>query len=160
MIGMFKYWWHHGLISDETLESGLKVCPGTSLIHPSPECQKIMDKATEEQGNIDVYSIYTPPCEKGTPYARGLERSRRVSSFFAIQFYLSHPETKLTMILMHGWVVQPLMLPPYDPCTAFYSTNYLNTPEVQRAMHANVSGIIEYPWVMCKSVLFCIVPHI
>ena len=47
MIGMFKYWWHHGLISDETLESGLKVCPGTSLIHPSPECQKIMDKATE-----------------------------------------------------------------------------------------------------------------
>ena len=52
------------------------------------------------------------------------------------------------------------MLPPYDPCTAFYATNYLNTPEVQRAMHANVSGIIEYPWVMCKSVLFCIVPHI
>ena len=102
MIGMFKYWWHHGLISDETLESGLKVCPGTSLIHPSPECQKIMDKSTEEQGNIDVYSIYTPPCEKGTPYARGLKRSRRVSSFFAIQFYLSHPEIILTMILIVG----------------------------------------------------------
>jgi len=125
---MFEYWWHHGLISDETLESGLEVFLGTSLIHPSPECQKIWIKAAMEKGNIDVYSIYTPPCEEGTPYARGLKRSRRVSSFFAIQFYLSHPETKLTMILMHGWVVQPLMLPPYDPCTAFYSTNYLNTP--------------------------------
>ncbi|KAG2563565.1 hypothetical protein PVAP13_8KG327002 [Panicum virgatum] len=122
MIGMFEYWWHHGLISDETLGSGLEVCLGTSLIHPSPECQKIWIKAAMEKGNIDVYSIYTPPCEEGTPYARGLKRSRR-----------------------------PLMLPPYDPCTAFYSTNYLNTPEVQRAMHANVSGIIEYPWVMCNN---------
>uniref|UniRef100_A0A1E5UNE4 Carboxypeptidase n=1 Tax=Dichanthelium oligosanthes TaxID=888268 RepID=A0A1E5UNE4_9POAL len=114
MIGMFEYWWHHGLISDETLESGLKVClDGSTLIKASPECQKIMDKATEEQGNIDVYSIYTPPCEKGNPYMRILKRSRR-----------------------------PLMLPAYDSCTAFYSTNYLNIPDVQMAMHANVTGNI------------------
>ncbi|PAN43466.1 hypothetical protein PAHAL_8G237900 [Panicum hallii] len=124
-IGMFEYWWHHGLISDETLESGLKVClDGSTLIKPSPECQKIMDKATEEQGNIDVYSIYTPPCKNGTPYARS--RSRR----------------------------RTLMLPPYDPCTAFYSTNYLNIPEVQRAMHANVTGSIEYPWALCSNPLY------
>jgi hydroxymandelonitrile lyase/serine carboxypeptidase-like clade 2 len=45
---------------------------------------------------------------------------------------------------------QPLMLPPYDPCTAWYSTSYLNMPEVQKAMHANVSGIIKYPWALCK----------
>ncbi|KAG2558862.1 P-(S)-hydroxymandelonitrile lyase-like [Panicum virgatum] len=121
-IGMFEYWWHHGLISDETLESGLKVClDGSTLTKPSPECQKIMDKATEEQGNIDVYSIYTPPCEKGTPYAR---RRRRT-----------------------------LMLPPYDPCTAFYSTNYLNIPEVQRAMHANVTGN-KGPWIMCNMAIY------
>ena len=76
-IGMFEYWWHHGLISDETLDSGLKVClDNSTLTKPSPECQKVMDKAVEEQGNIDVYSIYTPPCEKGTPYGR---RRRRVS---------------------------------------------------------------------------------
>jgi hypothetical protein len=75
-IGMFEYFWHHGLISDETLESGLKVCPSTSLTHPSPECQKVMDDVTREQGLIDVYSIYTPPCEKGrgthtSAYSRG-----------------------------------------------------------------------------------------
>ncbi|KAG0530631.1 hypothetical protein BDA96_05G203400 [Sorghum bicolor] len=126
MIGMFEFWWHHGLISDETLESGLKICPGSSFIHIEPECQKIWDKAVEEQGNIDGYSIYTPPCDKGTPYARRrLRRSRR-----------------------------PLMLPAYDPCTAFYSTKYLNLPEVQTAMHANVSGIIDYPWVLCSDPLY------
>lgn len=81
MAGMFEYWWHHGLISDETLASGLEACPGTSLIHPSPACKEVWDVATREQGNIDGYSIYTPPCEKGTPYAyeRIFERSRRVS---------------------------------------------------------------------------------
>jgi hydroxymandelonitrile lyase/serine carboxypeptidase-like clade 2 len=79
MIGMFEYWWHHGLISDETRASGLAVCPGSSLIHPSLECQKIWDVATKEKGNIDGYSIYTPPCDKGNPYASMLESSRRVS---------------------------------------------------------------------------------
>jgi len=43
-----------------------------------------------------------------------------------------------------------MMLPAYDPCTAFYSTKYLNLPEVQTAMHANVSGSMEYPWVVCR----------
>jgi hydroxymandelonitrile lyase/serine carboxypeptidase-like clade 2 len=89
MIGMFEYWWHHGLISDETLASGLKVCPGTSLIHASPECKKVWDVATKEQGNIDGYSIYTPPCEKGNPYARIFERSRRVSCRCSIIFLIS-----------------------------------------------------------------------
>ncbi|CAL4986418.1 unnamed protein product [Urochloa decumbens] len=123
MIGMLEYWWHHGLISDETLDNGLKFClDNSTLIKPSEQCQKVMDKATEEQGHIDVYSIYTPPCKWGTPYAR---RSRRT-----------------------------LMLPPYDPCTAFYSTKYLNIPEVQTAMHANVSGIVKYPWALCSDPLY------
>ncbi|XP_021316608.1 P-(S)-hydroxymandelonitrile lyase-like isoform X2 [Sorghum bicolor] len=126
MVGMFEFWWHHGLIADETLDTGLKVCPGSSFIHVTPECRKIWDKALEEQGHIDGYSIYTPPCDKGSPYAHRLQ-SR------------PHPL---------------MMLPAYDPCTAFYSTKYLNLPEVQTAMHANVSGSMEYPWVVCSNLLF------
>jgi len=53
-----------------------------------------------------------------------------------------------------GYAIQPLMLPAYDPCIAFYSTKYLNLPQVQTAMHANVSGIINYPWVLCRCVFF------
>lgn len=123
--------------------------------------------ATREQGNIDGYSIYTPPCEKGTPYAyeRIFERSRR-SSVESIDLLGLRPSSSvvliallslslfLTMIGTHVHVlsyVQPLTkLPPYDPCTAFYSTSYMNLPDVQKAMHANTSGFIEYPWQLCR----------
>ena len=37
----------------------------------------------------------------------------------------------------------------YDPCTESYSTVYYNRPEVQKALHANVTGI-NYPWVTCR----------
>ncbi|CAL4979393.1 unnamed protein product [Urochloa decumbens] len=125
MMGMFKFWWHHGLISDETLRRGLNLClNGSTLTKPSPECQKVINKANEEQGNIDTYSIYTPPCERGSPDEpprSRLQRSRR-----------------------------GLMLPAYDPCTAWYAIDFLNKNNVQEAIHANVSGIIGYPWAMCN----------
>ncbi|CAN6346090.1 unnamed protein product [Urochloa humidicola] len=130
IIGMFEFWWHHGLISDETLRRGLDLCAnGTStLTKPSPECQEVIDKSSEEQGNIDAYSIYTPPCPWGNPAEPPrirLQRSRRA-----------------------------LMLPAYDPCTAWYATDYLNKKDVQKAIHANVSGIIEYPWAMCNMPIY------
>ncbi|WVZ50420.1 hypothetical protein U9M48_001673 [Paspalum notatum var. saurae] len=125
MIGMFEYWWHHGLISDLTLASGLQICPGSSLIQISPECQKIWDKALEEQGRIDGYSIYTPPCEQGSPFARRRSSSR-----------------------------SQLLVPAYDPCRGFYSRKYMNLPEVQKAMHANVTGSIEYPWLICNEGIY------
>ena len=37
----------------------------------------------------------------------------------------------------------------YDPCTGDYSTIYFNRPEVQKALHANTTGI-PYPWVGCR----------
>ncbi|PUZ45173.1 hypothetical protein GQ55_8G201100 [Panicum hallii var. hallii] len=126
MTGMFEYWWHHGLISDETVESGLKVCSETSFIHPSRECLEIWAGALEEQGNIDVYSIYTPPCDKGSAFELRLKRSRR-----------------------RAW-----MLPAYDPCVDFYATKYMNLPEVQKAMHANVTGSIDYPWSLCSDPVY------
>jgi hydroxymandelonitrile lyase/serine carboxypeptidase-like clade 2 len=81
MIGMFESWWHHGLISDETLDSGLKVCPGTSFMHPTPECTKVWNKAPAEQGHINPYTIYTPTCDKESPYQRRFwtPRGRAVS---------------------------------------------------------------------------------
>ena len=52
------------------------------------------------------------------------------------------------------------MLPAYDPCVDFYATKYMNLPEVQKAMHANVTGSIEYPWTLCRSVFeLCNVQH-
>ncbi|KAJ6311567.1 hypothetical protein OIU77_013343 [Salix suchowensis] len=38
----------------------------------------------------------------------------------------------------------------YDPCTERYSKVYFNRPEVQKALHANVTGI-PYPWETCSN---------
>ncbi|CAL4984151.1 unnamed protein product [Urochloa decumbens] len=125
LTGMFEYWWHHGLISDETLEMGLEVCQSSTFIHPSPECLDVWGQALEEQGNIDYYSIYTPKCDKGSAFELRLKRRRR-----------------------------GLMLPAYDPCVDFYATKYMNLPEVQKAIHANVTGSIEYPWSLCSNPVY------
>lgn len=37
----------------------------------------------------------------------------------------------------------------YDPCSGNYVYTYLNTPEVQKALHANVTGIPR-PWDACS----------
>jgi len=36
-----------------------------------------------------------------------------------------------------------------DVCTDYESFNYLNLPEVQKALHANRTNL-PYPWGMCS----------
>ncbi|CAO2174694.1 unnamed protein product [Urochloa humidicola] len=123
-IGTFEYWWTHGLISDETYEKLKLACQSDSAEHPSKECEEIYDVAYAEQGDIDVYSIYGPTCKKTSLHKRRLIRGR-------------------TPWLPRG----------YDPCTEKYSAKYYNLPEVQKAMHANVTGI-PYPWVGCSDPIY------
>ncbi|KAE8816527.1 Serine carboxypeptidase II-3 [Hordeum vulgare] len=40
-----------------------------------------------------------------------------------------------------------------DPCTNHYVSSYLNRPEVQRALHANTTGL-NYPWMDCSQHIF------
>ncbi|KAM3293070.1 hypothetical protein ACQJBY_036571 [Aegilops geniculata] len=40
-----------------------------------------------------------------------------------------------------------------DPCTNHYVSSYLNRPEVQRALHANTTGL-NYPWTDCSQLVF------
>jgi serine carboxypeptidase-like clade 2 len=49
-------------------------------------------------------------------------------------------------VLFQAW-----MKGSYDPCTESHSTVYYNRPDVQRARHANVTGI-NYTWVTCRFV--------
>ena len=42
---------------------------------------------------------------------------------------------------------------PYDPCIDNEVSAYLNRPEVQRAIHANVSGTQPGPWQACSTEL-------
>ena len=49
-------------------------------------------------------------------------------------------------------LVQPWMTGSYDPCTERYSTAYYNRQDVQRALHANVAGAMNYTWETCRFV--------
>ncbi|KAF7014371.1 unnamed protein product [Triticum aestivum] len=40
----------------------------------------------------------------------------------------------------------------FDPCTDYYVEAYLNRPDVQKAMHANVTRL-DHPWSACSDVL-------
>ncbi|KAK8509425.1 hypothetical protein V6N13_104687 [Hibiscus sabdariffa] len=121
-VGTFEYWWTHGLISDSTYRSLRVSCDLGSSTHPSLQCMNALRAAQIEQGNIDPYSIFTQPC-------------------------------KNTATLMHNTRGHyPWMSRAYDPCTDRYSKVYFNLPEVQKALHANVTAL-PYPWQTCSDIV-------
>ncbi|CAN1257984.1 Serine carboxypeptidase-like 27 [Linum perenne] len=127
-IGTFEYWWTHGLISDSTYKTLRFSCDKGSSQHPSSDCVKALKTAEIEQGHIDPYSIFTKPCSS----AAALKRNLRGHYIFSCDFG-----------------TQPWMSRAYDPCTERYSKQYFNRPEVQKALHANVTGI-PYTWETCS----------
>ena len=60
--GIFQFMWTTGLISDQTYKLLNIFCDYESFVHTSPQCEKILDIASTEAGNIDSYSIFTPTC--------------------------------------------------------------------------------------------------
>ncbi|RLN41801.1 serine carboxypeptidase II-3-like [Panicum miliaceum] len=46
-----------------------------------------------------------------------------------------------------------------DPCASYYMRSYLNRQEVQRAFHANTTGL-KQPWSDCSSICFLSTSHI
>ncbi|XP_020672568.2 serine carboxypeptidase-like 27 isoform X1 [Dendrobium catenatum] len=123
LFGTFEHWWTHGLISDKTYKALNAACKSQSSQHPSAACLKQVDAAGKEMGDIDPYSIYTPTCNISSS---SLKRKLR-----------GH---------------YPWMSRAYDPCTYRYAELYYNHPEVQRALHANVTGL-NYPWKECSDII-------
>ncbi|XP_047043260.1 serine carboxypeptidase 2-like [Lolium rigidum] len=126
--GKFEFWWNHGLISDDTYHLLRDSCLHDSFVHPSPACNAALNVSTYEQGNIDLFSIYTTTCNETA--ATSLANRRRLRGRY------------------------PWMTGSYDPCTDQYSTAYYNRPDVQRALHANVTGAINYTWMTCSYTIY------
>ncbi|KAH9321515.1 hypothetical protein KI387_016154, partial [Taxus chinensis] len=121
-VGIFEYMWSHGMISDNSYRMLNIFCDFSSLVHSSHLCEIATNYADAEMGKIDPYSIYTPPCSNGTGTSGKQHRKR------------------------NPW---RHLFGEYDPCTEKYSELYFNLPEVQKALHANVSGI-PYRWTTCS----------
>ncbi|URE04472.1 Serine Carboxypeptidase [Musa troglodytarum] len=125
-LGTVFYWWTHSMISDSTYQSILSSCDFRSP-RSSRKCDHVVNYAvSHEFGDIDQYSIYTPSCT--APNATDVQRLRFKNS------------------LIHR---RPA---GYDPCVEKRAEKYYNRPDVQKAMHANTSGI-PYRWTACSDIL-------
>jgi serine carboxypeptidase-like clade 2 len=75
--GTFQFWWNHGLISDDTYRLLNESCLHDSFVHPSPACEAAFNVSTAEQGNIDMYSVYTPTCNETAANSSAAANRRR-----------------------------------------------------------------------------------
>ncbi|CAH9141852.1 unnamed protein product [Cuscuta epithymum] len=125
-LGLFQFMWASGMISDQTFKQANLLCDFQSFVRPSEECEKILDIASEEYGNIDVYSIFTPTCTSNLNVTSG---SLKKSDKFG------------------------LLRRSYDPCTEKHSTIYFNLPEVQKALHVHTRDS-SFKWVTCSDEVY------
>ncbi|CAJ1933863.1 unnamed protein product [Sphenostylis stenocarpa] len=126
--GLIDYAWHHAVISDGLYHNITTKC-NFSLQNQTDECNDDVDKYFQVYDIIDMYSLYTPICfsnlSSKAPDVRG-----------------TTPQT-FSKIVWHR------KRAGYDPCASDYTEVYLNRPEVQKALHANVTKI-PYPWTHCS----------
>ncbi|RWR75418.1 serine carboxypeptidase II-2 [Cinnamomum micranthum f. kanehirae] len=122
-LGVFQFMWTNGLISDETFKLLNIFCANESFEHIPPSCQKILDIATEEHGNIDEFSIFAPLCPSNVGLSNRL---------FKRLFSVRHVGEE------------------NDPCVDNYSTVYYNLPEVQRALHVD-PAVAPSKWETCNN---------
>ncbi|MCO5606827.1 hypothetical protein L7F22_061018 [Adiantum nelumboides] len=127
-VGLIEYWWDHALISDTSYHDILAACDFHKA-NLSATCTHLINNVFEhELGDIDPYSIYTPVCLTQS-------RSRRLAARRSIN----------SPSIRH--------FAGYDPCIGNYAEVYFNRPDVQNALHANLTGI-PYNWTGCSDVLF------
>ncbi|KAE8726272.1 Serine carboxypeptidase-like 29 [Hibiscus syriacus] len=124
-LGLFQFLWSAGLISDETYKLSNVLCDNESFIHSSSACNGILDVMSEEMGNIDPYSIYTPSCSANARQAKWLLKRR----------------------LRVGQLSEK-----YDPCTEKHSEVYFNLPEVQKALHV-LPEAAPSKWETCSEII-------
>lgn len=124
-LGLFEFMWAAGMISDETYKQLNLLCDSQSFIHSSGQCDKALDMASKELGDIDPYSIFTPPCTASSS--------------------LSSQQKKRWRMVGH-------IGRTYDPCTEKHSVVYFNQPEVQKALHVH-SENAPSKWDTCSDVV-------
>ncbi|KAI4328624.1 hypothetical protein L6164_020960 [Bauhinia variegata] len=132
--GMIDYAWDHAVISDGLYENIKKKC-NFSMPKPTHECNIELNKYFDVYKIIDMYSLYAPTCPSDNNSTR---RKRPVINGIA-----PHSFSKFD-----GWHQRPAT--GYDPCASDYTELYLNRPQVQKALHANITKI-PYPWTHCNN---------
>ncbi|KAK6282114.1 hypothetical protein POUND7_015939 [Theobroma cacao] len=129
--GMYDYAWGHGLISDALYQSIKAKCDFSSQIL-TQECWDQIFKYNSLYEMIDMFSLYTPTCALNAPSSSRKKLAARSNTVRVSGLFHMIPSAG------------------HDPCTANYATEYFNRPDVQQALHANVTKISR-PYILCNS---------
>ncbi|OMO58711.1 Peptidase S10, serine carboxypeptidase, partial [Corchorus capsularis] len=130
-----EFLWSHGVISDEMLFMQKTVCNESrylkeSLHHNlSTECINVFNKQDEEMGS------YTDPGDLISPIC--LSPNSLVQTVYQGALNLIHDKLAMKPAAVAN-----------DPCLGDRIHQYLNTPKVQRALHANTTHLPSV-WEFC-----------
>ncbi|KAJ8618560.1 hypothetical protein MRB53_014746 [Persea americana] len=130
--GMIDYAWGHAVISDRLYHSIQTNCDFAKE-NQTMDCQRALGQYYSLYSIIDMYSLYAPRCVSGSSTVKSLTNPHKEAPKFI---------TKIELLRR---------LPAgYDPCLQEYATAYFNRPDVQEALHANVTKISR-PWSLCSN---------
>ncbi|KAH0462893.1 hypothetical protein IEQ34_007475 [Dendrobium chrysotoxum] len=131
--GMIDYAWDHAVISDQVYRDIKKTC-NFSIEHDNDSCSAALDRYFQVYNIIDMYSLYVPICVENNS-TKGFTMIEGV----APKLFSKYRE----------WHQKPA---GYDPCIDSYTEVYFNRPDVQEALHANVTKI-GYNWTHCSDAI-------
>ncbi|MBA0842602.1 hypothetical protein Goarm_002419, partial [Gossypium armourianum] len=134
--GMVDYAWDHAVISDGVY-SNIKIKCNFSTPNTTNGCNEAMQAYFDVYNIIDMYSLYAPTCNSNSSTSNN--RQRPMIQGIAPQIFSKFDR----------WHMRPA---GYDPCLSDYTEVYLNRPDVQQALHANVTNI-SYPWTHCSDII-------
>ncbi|KAK4413661.1 Serine carboxypeptidase-like 34 [Sesamum alatum] len=132
--GLIDYAWHHAVISDALYHEIKSKC-NFSNARLTDACNQALEKYFDVYNIIDMYSLYAPTCVN--------------SNFTTISKPFSHVKGALPRLISNIDGRRRRPLSGYDPCASDYTEVYFNRPDVQHALHANVTKI-PYPWTHCS----------
>ncbi|KAG8065339.1 hypothetical protein GUJ93_ZPchr0004g38664 [Zizania palustris] len=144
-MGMVEYAWSHAIISDELYSAVRRECDSFKEEEdggkPGKGCSPAVRAFLRAYDDIDIYSIYTPTCLSSSSNASAPRRPS--SRLVAAPRLFSKQE---------AWRRMQRGPAGYDPCTEEYVGRYFNREDVQRALHANRTGL-SYPYSPCSEVI-------
>ncbi|KQK14877.1 hypothetical protein BRADI_1g19176v3 [Brachypodium distachyon] len=128
--GMYDYYWTHALISDDTADAIPNNC---NFTRPN-DYSRSFTALANSSGN---------PCDEAI---READEELRHINIYNIYAPICHS---------HNLVSPPITssIESLDPCTEHYVEAYLNNPDVQKALHANVTRL-DHPWIACSDHLW------
>ncbi|XAR66726.1 Carboxypeptidase D [Bertholletia excelsa] len=167
-VGVFEFMWSAGMISDQTYKNLNLLCDLQPFIHSSEQCDKTLEIAYEELGNIDPYSIYSFMHCQSWPIKSEKEEMAFYGTSLSIEMYenwclrvvQSALSLKVFKLRCHHFREENSSEKclvghigrTYDPCTEKHSVVYFNQPEVQKALHVRLDKA-PCKWETCSDVV-------